>query len=171
MQKYEGFEFCFTKFGSESNLSEDLFEYLEVCTACLYGVKFKSIDEARQKIFEKNMRSKNSSIYPYCLLAKVFWGSIVKEQTQLLIFGEMLLILQFIGFPSLTENGWTTTGDIEWIEEAFPAEVEELITRDEDIGENEDNYGSDVESSHDEDYDNVFWILKTVFMTNNLANF
>ena len=30
-----------------------------------------------------------------------------------------------IEFPSLTENGCTTTGDIEWVEEAFPAEVEE----------------------------------------------
>ena len=41
---------------------------------------------------------------------------------------------------------------IEWIEEAFPAEAEELIKRD---GQNEDDYGSDVESS-DEDYDDVF---------------
>ena len=47
MRKYEGFEFCVTKLGSESNLSEDLFEYLEECTAYLYGVKFKSNNEAR----------------------------------------------------------------------------------------------------------------------------
>ena len=56
----------------------------------------------------------------------------------------------------MTENGWTTTADIEWIEEAFPAEVEERVTRDEDNDENEDDYGSDVESSYDEDYDDVF---------------
>ena len=71
----------------------------------------------------------------------------------------------------MTENGWSTTGDIEWIEEAFPAEVEELITRDEDNDENEDDYGSDVESSDDEDYDDVFLSLKTVFMADNLAKF
>ena len=71
----------------------------------------------------------------------------------------------------MTETGWTTTGDIEWIEEAFPAEVEELITRDEDNDENEDDYGSDVESSDDEDYDDVFLSLKTVFMADNLAKF
>ena len=29
MQKYEEFEVCFTKLGSEPNLSEDLFEFLE----------------------------------------------------------------------------------------------------------------------------------------------
>ena len=50
----------------------------------------------------------------------------------------------------------TTTGDIEWIEEVFPAEVEELIKRDEDNCDNEDDYGSDVEGSDDEDYDDVF---------------
>ena len=48
------------------------------------------------------------------------------------------------------------TSDIEWIEETFPAEVEELITRDEYNAENEDDYGRDVESSDDEDFDNVF---------------
>ena len=58
-------------------------------------------------------------------------------------------------FPSLTENGWTTTGNIEWIEEAYPGEVE-LISRDEDNGENGNDYGSEVESSDDEDYDHIF---------------
>ena len=56
----------------------------------------------------------------------------------------------------MTENGSTTTGDIEWIEEAIPAEVEGLITRDENNGENEDDYVSVMESSDDEDYDDVF---------------
>ena len=76
-------------------------------------------------------------------------------------------------FPSsIIDWEWmTTTGDIEWIEEVFPAEVEELIKRDEDNCDNEDDYGSDVESSDDEDYDDVFWSLKTVFMTGNLAKF
>ena len=58
-----------------------------------------------------------------------------------------------IEIPLLIENGWTTTDNIDWIEEAFPTEVEELVTRDED---NENDNGSDVESSDDEDYDDVF---------------
>ena len=44
----------------------------------------------------------------------------------------------------MTENGWTTTSNIERIEVAFPAEVVKLIMRDEDNGKNEDDYGSDV---------------------------
>ena len=73
MQKYEEFEVSLTKLGSEPNLSENLFKSLEEYTALLYGVKSKSINEARWKIFEKNIRGINkSSIHPYCLLAKVF---------------------------------------------------------------------------------------------------
>ena len=71
MQKYEEFEVCFTKLGSEQNLSEDRYESLEEYTALLYGVKSKSINEAHWK--KKNIRgTKKSSIYPYCFLAKVF---------------------------------------------------------------------------------------------------
>ena len=56
----------------------------------------------------------------------------------------------------MTEKGWTTTNDIKCIEEAFPAEVEKLIIGDKDNGENGDDYGSDVESSHDEDHNDIF---------------
>ena len=43
--------------------------------------------------------------------------------------------------------------------------------RRENNGKNEDDFGSDVECSNNEDYDNVFWRLKTVFVTDNLAKF
>ena len=56
----------------------------------------------------------------------------------------------------MTEKGWTTTGDIKCIEEAFPAEVEKLIIGGIDNGENGDDYGRDVESSHDEDHHDIF---------------
>ena len=73
MQNYVELEVCFTKLGSEPNLSEDLFESLEEYTALLYGVKFKTINEACWKIFEKNIRGTTKSpIYRYCLLEKVF---------------------------------------------------------------------------------------------------
>ena len=70
MQKYEEFEVCFTKLGSEPNLSEDLFESFEEYTALLYGVKSKSINEARWKIFEKKHKRHNKiidlSLLPPC---------------------------------------------------------------------------------------------------------
>ena len=171
MQKYEEFEVYFTKLGSEPNLSEDLFESLEEYTALLYGVKSKSINEARWKIFEKKHKRHNKiidlSLLPLC-------KSVLRlhnKRANAVVYLWQNVFNPTIEFPSLTENGWSTTGDIEWIEEAFPAEVEELITRDEDNDENEDDYGSDVESSDDEDYDDVFLSLKTVFMADNLAKF
>ena len=42
--------------------------------------------------------------------------------------------------------------------------------RRENNGKNEDDFGSDVECSNNEDYD-VFWRLKTVSVTDNLAKF
>ena len=170
MQKYEEFEVCFTKLGSEPSLSEDLFESLEEYAALLYGVKSKWINEAHWKIFEKNKRHNkiiDLSLLPLC---KSVFRLHNKRANAVAYLWQNAFNLK-IEFPSLTETGWTTTGDIEWIEEAFPAEVEELITRDEDNDENEDDYGSNVKSSDDEDYDDVFWSLKTVFMADNLAKF
>ena len=156
MQKYEEFEVCFTKLGSEPNLSEDLFESFEEHTALLYGVKSKSINEARWKIFEKKRKRHNKIIDLSLLPACKSVLRLHSKRANAVAYLWRNASNPTIEFPSFTENGWTTTGDIEWIEEAFPVEVEELITRDEDNGENEDDYGSEVESSDDEDYDDVF---------------
>ena len=130
MQKYEELEVCFTKLGSEPNLSEDLFESLEEYTALLYGVKSKSINEARWKIFENKKHKRHNKIIDLSLLPPC--KSVLRLHSKR---GNAVAYLwrnasnPTIEFPSLTENGWTTTGDIEWIEEPFPAEVEELMTR------------------------------------------
>ena len=156
MQKYERFEFCFTQLGSEPNLSEDLFECLEEFTAFLYGVRSKSINEARWKLFDKKHKKHNKitdlSLLPPC-------KSVLRlhsKRANAVAYLWRNASNPTLEFPSFTENGWTITGDIEWIEEAFPTEVEEMIMRDEDDGESEDDYGSDVESSDEEDYDDVF---------------
>ena len=47
MQKYEEFEVCFTKLGSEPNLSEDLFEFLEEYNAGR-SLKKKKTEEPQQ---------------------------------------------------------------------------------------------------------------------------
>ena len=70
MQKYEEFEVCFTKLGSEPNLSEDPFESLEEYTSLLHGIRSKLINEARSKIFEKKHKKRNKiidlSLLPPC---------------------------------------------------------------------------------------------------------
>ena len=95
MQKYEEFEVCFTKLGSDPNLSEDLFKSLEEYTALLYRVKSKSINEACWKIFEKKHKRHNKIIdlslfSPYRSVLRLH----SKRTNAVLIFGEMLLILQ-----------------------------------------------------------------------------
>ena len=127
MQKYEEFEVCLTKLGSEPNLSDDLFESLEEYTALLsiypYFIDLSLLPPCKS-VLRLHSKTANAAAY--------LWRNAPNPTTE---------------FPSLTENGWTTTDDIEWIEEAFPAEVEELITRDEDNSENEDDHVIGVESS------------------------
>ena len=156
MQKYEEFEVCFTNLGSKPNLSEELFESLVEYTALLYGVKSKSINEACWKIFEKRHK-KHNKIINLSLLPP--WESVLRlhsKRANAVVYLWRKASNPTFDFPSLTENEWTTTCDIEWIEETFPVEVEEFITSDKDNGENEYDYGSDVESSDGEDYNDVF---------------
>ena len=107
MQKYEEFEVCFTKLGSEPNLSEDLFEFLEEYNA---GRSLKKKQKRHNKIIDLSLlppcksvlrlHSKRANAVGY------LWGNASNPTVE---------------FLSLTENGWTITSDIDWIEEAFPA--------------------------------------------------
>ena len=59
-----------------------------------------------------------------------------------------------IDFPSYKEYGSLTSGDFQWIDEGFSAELAGLLTK-EGNSEGDGIYGSDVESDADDD-DN-FW--------------
>jgi hypothetical protein len=50
-EKNETFETCYANFGVEPVLQENDFQILQEFVSLLYGVKAKSVDEARWKIF------------------------------------------------------------------------------------------------------------------------
>ena len=64
--------------------------------------------------------------------------------------------------PPLYECGWDENGDIVWVEEAFPANVEDILLRDslneEDLlelhPEEEEHFYGDKGESDDDDNDN-----------------
>ena len=61
-----------------------------------------------------------------------------------------------VEFPSLEESGWTSTGEIVWLDDSFPSDVEELLTSEDDCDEEEDSndeyeLGSDVDSEDELD--------------------
>ena len=101
MQKNEEFEVCFTKSGSEPNLSEDIF-----------GVKSKSINEARWKIFEKKHKRHNKIIDLFLLPPCKSVLRLHSKRANAVAYLWRNASNPTIEFPSLTENGWTTTGDI-----------------------------------------------------------
>ena len=84
MQKFEEFEVCFTKLGSEPNLSEDLFESLEeyklYCKELNPNQLMKHAGRSLKKKHKRHKKIIDLSLLPPC---KSVWGSIVKEQTQL----------------------------------------------------------------------------------------
>ena len=55
--------------------------------------------------------------------------------------------------PNPSEHGWTSDGQIRWIDRAFPEEIELLLV-DEDDGETTDsNYSEEEDMSEDSDED------------------
>lgn len=55
--------------------------------------------------------------------------------------------------PDISENGWFASGEIMWLDEAFPSDVEEMLENDKIDEDDELFYGSDVESEDDSDDD------------------
>ena len=59
----------------------------------------------------------------------------------------------YIEEPNPSEHGWTSDGQIRWIDRAFPEEIELLLV-DEDDGETTDsNYSEEEDMSEDSDED------------------
>ena len=150
MEKYQKFEACFANLGMEPVLSEVVFAELEEYVATLYGEKAKSADEARWKIFKKKHQRENkitdlSSIPPCTAVLHLH-----SKRANAVAYLWRNAANPTIDFPSLEENGWSSTGEIQWAEEAFPDDIEELLTA-EDESDDEYEYGSDVEST-DETY-------------------
>ena len=57
-------------------------------------------------------------------------------------------------FPDITDHGWTTKGQIYWLDDAFPEDLENLLA-DNNESDYELELGSDVESESD-DANDVF---------------
>ena len=57
-----------------------------------------------------------------------------------------------LDYPCITDNGWDFDGTINWLDEQFPEDVENILL-DEELHEMTDDYRSEVESEDsDEDY-------------------
>ena len=59
LEKYQKFEDCFANLGLTSSLPDEMFQLLEEFVCLLYGIRSKSVNEARWKLFERKNKREN----------------------------------------------------------------------------------------------------------------
>ena len=120
-------------------------ELAEIFVCRLYGLgKFKKVNEARYYIFvaKNNMNiSVDLSLLPPCqsvlrlhLSRAIYIANLWKQS-----------LTAQVHSPDISEFGWHPDGAIVWVEEVFPAEVEEIMDELDGIG----SYESDVDSEQE----------------------
>ena len=59
LEKFEKFHDCFSNLGVQYEMSEELFKQLEEFVCYLYGMRIKSVNEVRWRLFEKKHKREN----------------------------------------------------------------------------------------------------------------
>jgi len=115
-------------------------------------VKAKSVDKARLKIFQKKNQRENKitdlALLPPCT-------SVLKlhaTRSNAVAYLWRNSASPRIEFPSIEESGWTHTGEIFWVYDAFPLDVEKLLTS-EDDSNNSDEEDDDESADSIEEYE------------------
>ena len=153
LEKHQKFEDCFANLRLTSSLPDEMFQLLEEFVCLLYGIRSKSVNEARRKIFErKNKREKkipNLSSLPPC--KDVLWYHALRSNFVAYIWRNS--IEPIIDIPNIAENGWLSTGEILWLDDAFPEEIDELL-----CNNILDNYQDDEdEDEYEQEDDHEFY--------------
>ena len=143
----------FARLGDEWIPSNELLDSLEKFVCCLYGKsRAENVNDVRHRIFSTTYQQKNKiidlSLLPPCkqalrlhslrcnYVAKI-WKSLHISNLEL---------------PSISRHGWNEECEIQWIENAFPGDIEDILAVSEDE-EDDEEYNGDSESSDDSDLD------------------
>jgi len=136
--------------GTSDDLSNCQWQILEEYVAKLFGSSNKTTNEARYSLFKKKYTDDKKvidlSVLPPCQsilqlhikranYVAYIWKSCCGENTEM---------------PPAFKHGWNEKGEIQWIEDPFPADVCDILITDDDEEElesdNEEEIGSDNES-------------------------
>ena len=159
VEKYDKFEECFLNLGSMIHLTEAILLQLEEFVCYLYGVKIKLVNDARWNLFDRKYKRENKvpdlsslppsrqSLYYHCKRSNLV--AYIWRNSQHPLFD----------IPDISDHGWFADGQIQWIDEAFPEEIEDLLCNhadkfneeDENMEENYEFYGSEIESEDEFD--------------------
>ena len=114
----------------------------------LYGTKEKTNDAARWKIFDRKHHRENKIIDMSSLPPCTTVLHLHAKRANAVAYLWRNSVNPTIEFPSLEQNGWFITGDIQWVEEVFPDMIEELLNEESD---EDDDYdcGSDINTDEE----------------------
>ena len=127
LEKFEKFHDCFSNLGLQYEMSEELFKQLEEFVCYLYGMRIKSVNEVRWRLFEKKHKRENKIAdlwsLPPC-------QEVLRYHCQRTNFVPYIWRHSFqpmIQLEDVENHGWFQSGDIFWFEVAFPDDVEYAV--------------------------------------------
>ena len=148
MEKFQKFENCFAELGNSVELNMDTFSLLEEYVCHLYGIRSKTVDGVRYKMFQKKQEREHKvtdlASLPPCQQVLMYHA----QRANVVSYIWKNSINAVIEQPHFDSNGWMSNGEIYWMDNAFPTDVESILDDDESDDDEEEQYdvGSDIES-------------------------
>lgn len=152
MRKNSKFMTAFQTLGSSLQLSDTILEDLEEFVCHLYGWKVKNLNEARWKAFRSKVNKEHKvtdiALLPPC--RQVFHYH--TERSNYISYVWKNSRNPIIDLPPIQEHGWFEDGEIFWMDEAFPNEIDFILEENANNSDYENqDFGSDVESNDEEE--------------------
>ena len=143
----------FNRLGETVNSDENSITLLEEFVCSLYRKNKKDINELRYEIFqtmyEKKGRIQDLSLLPPCRSSLQLH---CKRSNYVARIWRSILSCN-IDPDNIQNHGWSENGDIIWIEEAFPENIESILVNDEISDEDEDEIEEAEEAMSESDND------------------
>ena len=143
------FLYIFSELGEDWILQEDIMRSLEEFVCLLYGSRrVKKVDDLRHQLFQNTYQQKNKIIdlSPPCQQTLGLHSLRCNFVAKIWKNADVCTLKE----PPTTNHGWTGERKIQWIEKAFPDDIEQLLSEGSD-----DTYfkETDSESSDDSDFE------------------
>ena len=128
LEKSERFLAAIQRLGATWELPSYTFQQVQAYACVLYGnTKCKSVTDMFNKKYTQKNKVIDLSMLPPCESALMLH---CKRANDVAKIWESALN-PIVHAPEIYENGWTVTGDIEWVEKIFPNNVEAILMDDE----------------------------------------
>ena len=154
VEKTKKFQNAFSMLGENSEINDDLLLMLEEYVCQLYGYRNKSTNSVRFRIYEKKYNKENKVIdmatLPPC--NSVLRLHILRSNMVAALWKRSMIAN--IEMPDITQHGWDVNGNINWVEEVFPTDVEDILLHEEyeDLDDYLDENDGKSDNDDEDDY-------------------